>query len=116
MHMKYGFTRIFVDPSALSLIEALKNMRLRVYRADNNVDVGISKLKSFFKNDLIYVDKSCVNLIKELESYRYERRHQENDYSERPVKKNDHACDALRYSISEFNPYKNRRVCKGGRW
>ena len=45
------------------------------------------------------IDKNCVNLIREIESYRYEKNTYGRNYSERPVKKDDHAVDALRYAL-----------------
>ena len=40
----------------------------------------------------IYIFKSCVNLIKELKSYRW-------GDGENPVKKDDHCLDEMRYYI-----------------
>jgi len=108
-----GFRKIYCDPSALSMIQALKNKRLRVDGADNDITSGISKLKSFFKNDIVHIDKSCKNLIKEIESYRYEKDKFSKNLTELPIKKNDHGCDALRYSITAFNPFRERRKCIG---
>jgi len=97
--------------------QALKNKNIKVVNANNDVETGISKLKSFFKNDIVHVDRRCKNLIKELESYRYERgRSTSKNQSEMPVKKDDHACDALRYSITNFDPFRKPTVCKGGQW
>ena len=47
----------------------------------------------------MFIDKNCVNLIRELESYRYEKDVYGRNYSERPLKKDDHAVDALRYAL-----------------
>jgi len=89
---RYGIRNVFIDPAALSVSEALKNKKIRVVNADNDIFSGVSKLKSFFKNDVIHIDKSCKNLIKELESYRYEKGRLGKNDPELPVKKDDHAC------------------------
>ena len=50
----------------------------------------------------LYVDSSCVNLIKELTMYRYAEdrtRTGNTPQTEKPVKRDDHAVDALRYAI-----------------
>jgi len=115
-YRKYGIQRIFIDPSAMSMSQALKNKKIRVINADNDIDTGVSKLKSFFKNDIIHIDKSCKNLIKELESYRYEKDKFGRNKTEMPIKKDDHACDALRYSITNFDPYRISTPCVGMKW
>jgi len=112
---KYHIQKVFIDPSALSMSQALKNRRIRVANANNDVETGISKLKSFFKNDIVYIDKNCKNLIKELESYRYGKDRDSKNKTELPIKKDDHAVDALRYSITNFNPFRRPTYCSGVR-
>ena len=57
---------------------------------------GIQRVKQYLKvidgKPKIYIFASCVNLIRELKSYRW----QDNDL---PVKKDDHALDELRYYL-----------------
>lgn len=115
-HKQYNYSRVYADPSALSMIESLKLRKIRVEGANNDIDSGLSKLKSLFKNDYILIDKSCKNLIKELESYRYEKDKFSKNLTEHPIKKNDHACDALRYSVTKFNPYKIPTLLGAGKW
>lgn len=116
MDKKYNYSKIYADPSALNWIEVARQKKLRVNNANNDIDSGISKVKMFFKNDIIHIDKSCKNLIKEVESYRYEKDKFSKNLTERPIKKDDHACDALRYACTEFNPFKKPTMCVGGRW
>jgi len=113
---KTTLTKIYVDPSAIDTIEIMRTNKLKVMSADNDVDSGISKLKSMFRNDLIYIDKSCVNLIKELESYRYEKDRLSKNKTEKPYKKHDHACDALRYAVTGFNPFRKPTSLSVGHW
>lgn len=50
----------------------------------------------------LVVDKSCVNLIREMNTYRYQEdrtRVGNQPQSEKPVKRDDHSCDALRYLL-----------------
>jgi len=115
---RYSFTKIFADPSAQNWISVAREKKLPVRDANNDLNSGISKLKNFFRNDIIFIDKRCKNLVKELESYRYEKDRgsvRKND-SERPIKKDDHACDALRYAITEFNPFKKPTYLAAGKW
>jgi len=63
---------------------------------NKNVIEGIMKMKSLLKDvngvRRLFITKNCVNLIRELRGYTW-------GDNERPVKKNDHCIDALRYII-----------------
>ena len=61
-------------------------------RVDKDVFSGIARVKSYFATDRIKIFPCCVNLIRELKSYWW-------GTGDRPVKKDDHALDALRYYI-----------------
>ena len=87
---------IYVDPSAAGYIRDLEREGLPVVKADNNVMEGIGRVTTALTEGLS-VDPSCVNLIAALESYAYpEGGRAETD---KPVKQNDHAADALRYLV-----------------
>ncbi len=53
---------------------------------------GINRVKSYFKNDRLFIFKNCVNLIRELKGYRWGK-------EDVPVKRDDHSLDELRYYI-----------------
>ena len=82
-----------VDPSAATLIAELENLGIYTLKADNDVILGINRVRTAF-NDGLLISDGCVNLIRELENYVYEQG------SEKPVKINDHALDALRYVLN----------------
>lgn len=84
--------------------------------ANNDLEGGITRIREYFQLDsngkahlYIFKDK-CPNLCIELLNYRYKKltelQEKTRNESEEPVKKNDHACDALRYMIMTrpFNP------------
>ena len=107
MHKKYHFTKVYCDPSAADLVTQAFNLGVPCGRYENNeihsyanneVKPGIAKLQSAFKNHIISIDNSCTNLIRSLLSYRYK-----ND-GETPLKEDDHAADALRYALTDYNP------------
>lgn len=109
LYLKYQFRKMFCDPSGLNAIETFKRKGMRMGETDNSrtgANSGINKLKSLFKQNMVFIDQSCKNLIKELESYRYEKDKNSGNYNEEPVKKDDHAVDALRYLVSEYEPFK----------
>jgi PBSX family phage terminase large subunit len=111
---KYKFNRIYADPSAINFIETGRNKGLHVYGADNDVEKGISKIKAMFNNDMIYIDPSCENTIREVEGYHYGKDGFNKNLTEKPVKKDDHAPDALRYALTDFNPFKQKRNLGSG--
>lgn len=106
-HKHYDFKKIFCDPAALDLITQCEQIRLPIVAGDNKVEPGIAKIKSLFKKNQIYIDWHCNYLIKELQSYRYERDRLNNNPSERPLKMDDHSCDALRYALYSFRAWKS---------
>ncbi len=59
---------------------------------DKNLFSGVARVKEYFKTDRIFIFRSCVNLIRELKSYRW-------GDGDAPVKRDDHCLDELRYFI-----------------
>jgi len=113
LHKNFHFRKIYCDPTAADLILQGYNRGLPIggkqgkevhSYADNNVASGIARMKSLFKNDIILIDKSCNNLRNELMSYRYEAD------TEKPIKKDDHCVDAIRYLTTDFNPVEDDGV------
>ena len=106
-HKKSKFRKLYCDPSAADLIQQVydkglpiaysKTGKIQGY-ANNDVDNGIAKMKSLLRNKLILVDRSCTNLIMEMQAYRYK------EGTEKPIKENDHSVDAFRYGVTDFNP------------
>jgi hypothetical protein len=66
---------------------------------------GIMEVRDFLESDRILIDPSCVNTIKEFENHRMKRssdRAQAEDPKDEPMKKHDHALDAIRYFIMHY--------------
>ncbi len=61
---------------------------------------GINRVKSYFKNNKIFIFKTCVNMIREIKGYTWGN----NDL---PIKRNDHSLDELRYYIMT-RPYNEK--------
>lgn len=100
----------FVDPAAKSLREELHLLDVWTDKADNNstdkvtsngtkLEVGIERTQSLFEKQLLQLVNTekydHYNLIKEIGMY------VRNDNG-RPVDKNNHACDDLRYGANYF--------------
>lgn len=72
--------------------------------ADNDVRQGVDKVNEYLKKGLIKISKRCVNLLMEIGKYKWKELkvgEEKNEYEE-PVKKDDHAMDALRYLINHI--------------
>ena len=105
---RYHYRKIFVDPASLDLITQCKQAKLPVEGGENKVEPGIAKVKSLIKKGLLFIDKHCLYTIKEMQSYRYERDKLNHNPSEKPLKVDDHSCDALRYALFSFKAWKIR--------
>lgn len=111
----YGIKALYIDPSAAAFKLELQRRGFHPVNADNDVDNGIQKLTSEIKKGSLFICKECTNLIREIESYVWDSKSAERGIDE-PLKRDDHAIDALRYAIqthkvSNFNQEEyNRKV------
>jgi|GEM_PF-657669 len=88
--------------SAETVVEQFERCGIRVdSKVNKEVFGGIMRLKTLFKDAAgtrkLFIFRNCVNLIKELRAYWWGK-------DEKPVKKNDHCIDALRYFVSSAYP------------
>jgi hypothetical protein len=92
-----------------SVLEAFYDHGWDFYPANNDVDARINRIREYFQLDsngrahlYIFKDK-CPYLCKELPQYRYKKlselQEKTRNNPEEPIKKNDHATDALGYMI-----------------
>lgn len=102
---------IFVDPSAIEFITQLWRMKgkhpnfSRVANAYNDVANGIRRVASLFGGGRLKIHRSCSNLIKELQNYVWDEKATQRG-EDKPIKDNDHACDALRYVVASMRTEK----------
>ena len=103
----YAVKCIYIDPSAAAMQLELQRRGMHVVHADNDVENGIQDMTTQMKKGNLYVMDSCVNTIREIESYVWDPKAALQGYDE-PLKKNDHSVDALRYAIRTHKvmPYK----------
>ncbi|QEK12728.1 PBSX family phage terminase large subunit [Crassaminicella thermophila] len=90
--------KIIIDPSAASFITLLKENGYSVKKAINDVVDGIREVSKRLSNLELFVHKRCKNTIKEFSSYTWDAKATERG-EDKPVKKFDHAMDALRYFV-----------------
>lgn len=92
---------VFVDPEEAGFrVELREGGWKGVRAADNSVLEGIRLLSDLMALDKLRVHESCEGLIDEIPGYTWDPEAPED----RPIKVDDHSCDAARYGIlsSEF--------------
>lgn len=90
---------VHVDPSASSFITQLhRDGWTGVRGADNSVADGIRSVASLLSAGRLKVHESCAGLRQEIPGYVWDERAALVG-EDKPVKANDHSCDALRYGI-----------------
>jgi PBSX family phage terminase large subunit len=101
---------IYIDPSAASLIAAIRQeRRFRPVGANNAVIDGIQFTSTLFQIGKLVVCKGCKNTIRELESYAWDTKASEKEGKDIVIKKDDHTMDALRYiTFSHIKRYARR--------
>lgn len=88
--------KIIVDPAAASFIAELRKRGYTVKKAKNDVVDGIRFVSSLLKNKLIQVNATCKHTIIEFGGYMWDEKAADRG-EDKPVKKDDHCMDALRY-------------------
>lgn len=117
------YHKIIIDPSSAKgeqtsnsnvKYELKKNYGIHSKGAENAINAGIKVVQNLFLPAdgpiRLFIDvHRCPNLKRELEIYRWkEPRDMDFDemgYREEPVKKNDHAVDAMRYGVMYLKKY-----------
>ena len=94
---------IYIDPAAASMKLCLQQADLPVIDAQNDVLLGIKTVGKFLSNLNLVVHKSCKNLIEQIQSYQWDPKAADRG-EDKPVKKNDHIVDALRYAVVSSFP------------
>jgi PBSX family phage terminase large subunit len=107
----YNVKQIYIDPSAEAFQLELKKRNMHVVHANNDVFNGIQKMCDEMQKGTLVICEECKNLIREVESYVWDNKSAERGDDE-PLKKDDHAVDALRYAINThkvnvYDPYKH---------
>jgi len=95
--------KVYADPEAPEKIAELKAKGincLEVRKGKDSVKNGIDKIRELLKQNRLFINHSCQNLIFEFETYQYPDKRPDNPEPEIPIKENDHGLDAIRYAIT----------------
>jgi hypothetical protein len=102
--------RFYADPSRPGLIEDYRKAGARPHDVDNCIEDGVGAVADRFvirrddnakaAGSRLFVHPKCVNVIRELGTYRRKRDPRDHDrYLDEIEDRNNHAMDALRYPI-----------------
>jgi PBSX family phage terminase large subunit len=89
---------LHVDPAATSLIRQFDVDRWPVVKAKNEVRDGLQYVATLLTLDRLKVHRSCSGLTDEIPNYVWDTKAAKQG-EDRPLKVNDHSCDALRYAV-----------------
>lgn len=108
LHEKYSCSAfyVFIDPSAQGLSEEIKRLAMDgehrygivIKDAQNEVSVGIQRVQKCMTYQIMSVSECQENLIREFGTYEYDPKSIEAG-KEKPMKVDDHCCDAWRYLV-----------------
>ena len=109
-------SNIFVDPSAASLKAELRHRDLPVMDAKNDVVEGIKIVSKFISQKNLVIHKRCTTLRECVQTYSWDPEAADQG-EDKPLKKKEHICDALRYAVytrfprGEFSvPHENLNI------
>lgn len=107
----YSIKALYIDPSAAAFKVELRKRGIACIDANNEVLDGITTLASELNRGTIVICKECRHTIREIESYVWDTKSAERG-KDCPMKKDDHAVDALRYimashKVQDYKPYKD---------
>lgn len=94
---------VYVDPAAASLKLELRQNDLPVLDAKNEVVLGIKIVSKFISGKNLVVQRGCTTLREHIQSYAWDPKAADRG-EDKPLKVNDHICDALRYAIASAFP------------
>ena len=107
----YAVKAVYIDPSAAALRAELARRGIHCVDAENDVETGIQMMTSMIRDGTCLVVDKCKNLIREIEGYSWDTKAAERG-EDKPIKKDDHIIDALRYAlashkVSTYQPFKD---------
>lgn len=80
-------------------------------KGHGSVNEGIEVLQEYFGNNQLFITEACPNLINQLCTYRWEewttRTRDRRDPKERPIQRNIHLVDGLRYIVQTRPRYRS---------
>ena len=97
--VNHEIKEVVIDPSAVPLIDAFRKRGVYTVSARNDLDRGIITTDHALRQGHLRLQpQACKPLLAELDAYVWSGR------EDKPVKKDDHYCDAMRYGAMRLLP------------
>ena len=96
---KYCVQTWYPDPAEPDRLDEMRRSNLIVGDVNKDVPLGISKVSQLFREHKLFITDNCVELLDEIDQYRYDIPKENRSGKEVPLKVNDHLVDPLRYLI-----------------
>jgi PBSX family phage terminase large subunit len=100
--LSFKTNQAYPDPEAPEKILELNRAGvncMEVSKGKDSIKNGIDIVRGLLKQGRLRINKLCLNLIWEFETYTYPAKRPDNPNPEIPIKENDHLLDALRYVL-----------------
>jgi len=105
MRNKWGVRTFWCDPSRPEYIQKFREAGLDSRKGKNEIDPGIAAVTRKIEQGLFHIDfNACPATAREFEVYQYAEDDHGKVLKDRPIDRDNHAMDALRYMI-----YSNER-------
>lgn len=105
--LDYARWGLHISPANKQVIDSVTGNLKAIGEGDwikHRIDLISQRLKinAITKKPRLFISKKCVNLIREMESYRWEEKRQDLNFKDIPVKADDHCPDALGYFVCSY--------------
>jgi PBSX family phage terminase large subunit len=97
---KWGVRTYWCDPSRPEYVQEFRKWKLDARKGKNEIDPGISAVSRLIEKDLFRADfNQCPEMIREFETYQYSEDDQGKVLKDRPIDRDNHCMDAMRYLV-----------------
>ena len=97
---KWGIKTFWCDPSRPEYVSKFREYKLDSRKAKNEIDPGISAVSRLIEKDLFRMDfNQCPEMVREFECYQYSEDDQGKVLKDRPIDRDNHCMDAMRYLV-----------------
>jgi PBSX family phage terminase large subunit len=94
---------VLADPQSAQLITELSRQYglSGLQPAENDITLGLERITALIREHRLKVFKTCDNVLEEISAYHYGKPDEDGYVKDKPVAKDNHAMDALRYAFSK---------------
>jgi PBSX family phage terminase large subunit len=97
---KWNIRTFYCDYARPEYIQELRNAGLDSRKGKKELDPGIATVNNYLDKGLLTLDfNECPHTVDEFQTYHYEEDDLGVILKDRPVDKDNHACDAVRYMV-----------------